>query len=357
MADDSFQEKTEEPTPKRLTESREKGNVPKSMEVNSAMALLLGTMLLYVSGNSFVGILKSIYYRIYSGGYLVELTVPDVYSYLVEGLSTIGVTTLLFMAGLMVIGIAANLLQVGFLFTFEPLKPKAEKFNILKGIKKTFFSKRSLEELVKNLLKLTIVVLIGYYALMDYRDDLLPLMDQEISQIAGLMISAALRITFKISLGLLLIAAADYAFQRYDYMSNLKMSKQEIKDEQKQMEGDPKIKSRIRAMQMQMSRNRMMQEVSTADVVITNPTHYAVALKYDSGKMGAPRLIAKGRNHIAFKIREIAEENNIPIVEDPPLARALYKSVELNQEVPAEFFQTVAEVLAHVYRMKNKRLS
>ena len=356
MADDSFQEKTEQPTPKRLSEAREKGNIPKSVEVNGAMALLLGVTLLYASGQSFVGLFKNLYYSIYSGGYMTELTLTNVYTYFWEGLTTIGARTLLFMFGLMVIGLTASYMQVGFVFSLDPLKPKGEKFNILKGIKKTFFSKRSLEELVKNLLKLSIVVIIGYYAVMDYRDDFLPLMDQEISQIAALMADAALWVCIKIGFAMLVIAAADYAFQRYEHISNLKMTKQEIKDENKQTEGDPKIKSRIRSMQMQMSRNRMMQEVSTADVVITNPTHFAVALKYDPTKMNAPKMIAKGRNHLALKIREIAEKHNIPIVEDPPLARALYRNMEINQEVPEEFFQTVAEVLAYVYRMKNKKL-
>ncbi len=353
---DSFQEKSEQPTPRRLEEARQKGNVPRSVEVNSALVLMMGTLLLYVSGNRFYKGLEAIYYKVFSGGYMVELTSESVYHYLVAGIGGIGVITLLFMVGIMVVGLGANYLQVGFLFTLEPLKPKFEKLNVFKGIQKTFFSRRALEELVKNLLKLTIVVTIAYFALLDFKEELLPLVDQEIGQITALMVHAALSITFKIALAWLLIAAADYAFQRFDHISNLKMTRQEVKDEHKQTEGDPKLKSRIRAMQMQMSRNRMMQEVTTADVVITNPTHYAVALKYQPEKMNAPLVVARGRNLIALKIREIAQKHQIPIVEDPPLAQALYKAVELNQEVPARFFQAVAEILAYVYKAKNKKL-
>ncbi len=353
---DSFQEKSEQPTPKRLDEARQKGNVAKSMEVNSALVLIFGAGLLSVTGKPLFKSIAAIFYAIYSGGYMVELNIENIIHYMLMGLESIGVMTLLFMTGIMFVGLASNFLQVGFLFTLEPLQPKFEKLNVAKGFQKILFSKRSLEELIKNLLKLAIVVTIGYNAIMGYKDDLLPLFDQNISQIAGLMVDAALAVTFKIALALLLIAAADYAFQRYEHVSGMKMTKQEVKDEHKQSEGDPKIKSRIRSMQMHMTRNRMMQDVAAADVVITNPTHYAIALKYETDKMVAPLVVAKGRNHIALKIRKIAEENNIPIVEDPPLARALYKMVELGKEVPEQFFQAVAEVLAYVYKAKNRRL-
>ncbi len=353
---DSFQEKSEQPTPKRLDEARQKGNIAKSMEINSALVLMFGAALLYMTGKQFYISIFAIFYAIFNGGYMLELNIENVTHYALKGIGGIGAQTMLFMVGIMIIGLASNFLQVGFLFTLEPLQPKFEKLNVGKGLKKILFSKRSLEELVKNLLKLAIVVIIGYNAIMGYKDDFLPLVDQDITQIVGLMVDAGLAVTFKIALALLFIAAADYAFQRYDHISNMKMTKQEVKDEHKQSEGDPKIKSRIRSMQMQMTRNRMMQEVSTADVVITNPTHYAIALKYETEKMVAPRVVAKGRNHVALKIRKIAEDNDIPIVEDPPLARALYKMVELGQEVPEQFFQAVAEVLAYVYKAKNKRL-
>lgn len=354
---DNFQEKTEQPTPKRLEEARQKGNVAKSMEVNSALVLIGGAALLYFMGNWFFRQLAAIFRGILGGGYMTEINNAGIQYWFVQGLLSIGLLTLIFMVGVMAVGLSSNIAQVGFLFSVEALQPRPEKINPFKGLKKVMFSQRSLEELVKNILKLTVVLIIGYYALMGYQDRFLPLADQQTNQIAVFMAGAALNITFKISLALLILSLADYAFQRYDYKSNLKMTKQEIKDETKQSEGDPKIKSKIRSMQIQMSRNRMMHEAAHADVVITNPTHYAVALKYEASKMAAPRVVAKGKNYIALRIRKIAEENHIPIMEDPPLARALYQAVELNQEVPARFFQALAEVLAYVYKMKNKKLS
>ncbi len=192
---------------------------------------------------------------------------------------------------------------------------------------------------------------------MGYKDEFIPLMDKETGQVLSFMLSAGMKVSFKIGLIFLVIAAADYIFQKQEHKKNLKMTKQEVKDESKQTEGDPQIKSRIRSLQIQMARNRMMQAVPKADVVITNPTHYAVALMYQADKDQAPRVVAKGQNHIALRIKELAQEHDVPIVEDPPLAQALYKTVEIDREIPARFFQAVAEVLAYVYKMKNKTLN
>ncbi|NIS39051.1 flagellar biosynthesis protein FlhB, partial [Candidatus Saccharibacteria bacterium] len=335
---------------------RQKGNVPKSIEVNSAMVLLFGIALLYLIGGKLYENIIDIFYGILNGGFLETLSVDNLQQYLLEGIYGIGSTTLLFMIGIMCVGLASNIMQVGFLLTLEPITPKPEKINPFKGIKKTFFSSRALEELIKNLLKLTIVITIAYFAVMSYKNDFPPLIDQGVGSIASFMVHAAFSVSLKIALALVLIAVADYAFQRYEHIKGLKMSKQEVKDENKQLEGDPKIKSRIRSLQMEMARNRMMQEIPKADVVITNPTHYAIALKYNPEAMQAPKLVAKGRNNIAHKIREVAREHNIPIMEDPPLAQAIYKTVELNQQLPERFFQAVAEVLAYVYKLKNKSL-
>jgi len=354
---DSFQEKTEQPTPKRLEEARKKGDVAKSMEVNSAFSLLFGLGLLYATGQLFFKQFMYIFGAIFNGGYLTELRIEDVPYYLILGFNTVGWVVLLFMGGILVVGIVASILQVGFMFTLEPIIPKFNKLNPLKGVKKIIFSKRSLEELIKNIIKLILIIFIAYKSISDYKQEFLPLMDQSVYQIMIFTVTAGLKISFKIALVFLIIGAADYAFQKYEYIRNLKMTKQEVKDEMKNAEGDPQVKSRIRSIQFQMARQRMMQEVPKADVVITNPTHFAVALKYEVGKMGAPKVIAKGQNHLALKIREIAIENGIPIVEDPPLARALYKSVDIDQEVPVQFFQAVAEVLAYVYKLNKKKLN
>ncbi len=348
------QERTEQPTGKRLSDARQKGNVAKSMEVNSALGFLAGLALIYVTGNMLYGRLLWFYQSVFSGGYTVELTPSSIYDYILQGLAFFGVVVAIFMFGIFLVGIAASIAQVGFLFTLHPLKPKFDKLNPFKGMKKLMFSTRALEETIKNFIKLFVIVWIAYSSLMGYRDEFIPLQDKSIEQIASFMVMAALKISLKIGLIFLFIAAADYAYQRYEYIKNLKMTKQEVKDESKQQEGNPQVKSKIRSLQLKMLMNRMMQAVPQADVVITNPTHYAVALKYDAGKMMAPRVVAKGQNLIALKIKQIAEENSVPIVEDPPLARALYKSVDVNQEIPETFFQAVAEVLAYVYKMKNR---
>ncbi len=356
MAED-FQERTEQPTPKKLEEARRKGDVAKSMEVNSALSLLFGLLFLWLMSNLFFRQLSNLFINVMSGGYLTEITETSVRYYFVQGLVHFGLLMAIFMGGIMLIGIASSLLQVGFLFTLEPLKPKAERLNPLKGFKKIIISKRSLEELAKNTLKLVIILYVAYHAIKSYRSELIPLMDQGVPQVLTFMLKAGLKVSFKIGLFFLIIAAADYAFQKYQHTSNLKMTKQEVRDETKQTEGDPKIKSRIRSLQYKMARNRMMQAVPEADVVITNPTHYAVALKYEPGQNAAPKVVAKGQNHLALKIKEVARQHEVPIVEDPPLARALYQAVELEQEIPAKFFQAVAEVLAYVYKLKNKTLN
>lgn len=354
---DNFQEKTEQPTAKRLEEARRKGNVAKSIEVSSAFTLLFGLLFLYFMAGMFFKQFSVTFRGVFSGGYMTEITVNTIQEYVLLGLERFGLLVLIFMTGIMLVGVASNIAQFGFLFTLEPLSPKFEKLNPLKGFKKIIISKRSLAELVKNILKLIIIVWVGYNAIMGYRDEFIPMMDRDIAQIFTFMLGAALQVCFKIGMIFLVIAGADYAFQKWEYTNQMKMTKQEVKDEMKQNEGNPEIKGKIRSKQIQMARNRMMQAVPEADVVITNPTHFAVALRYNSEKDGSPRVIAKGRNLIAQKIKEIAMEHDIPIVEDPPLARALFKAVELEEEIPAKFFQAVAEVLAYVYKLKNKKLN
>jgi flagellar biosynthetic protein FlhB len=354
---DNFQEKTEQPTPKRLEEARRKGDVAKSVEVNSAFSLLFGLLLLYAMGGRFAELFSQTFRDIFGGGYMAELTPDSIRYFFIVGLERFGIQLAIFMGTIMILGVASSILQVGFLFTLEPITPKTNKLNPFKGFKKIILSKRSLEELVKNLAKLSIIILVAYAAIMGYKDELIPLIDKDTNNVISFMMAAGLKVSFKISLIFLVVAAADYAFQKREHTNNLKMTRQEVQDENKQSEGDPQIKSRIRSLQIRMSRSRMMQAVPEADVVITNPTHYAVALKYQLEKDQAPRLVAKGQNRIAQRIKEIAVENNIPIVEDPPLARSLFKAVEIDQEIPAKFFQAVAEVLAYVYKLKNKKLN
>jgi len=257
----------------------------------------------------------------------------------------------------MFIGMIGSYSQVGFLFTVDPLVPKFDRLNPFTGIKRVIFSKRSLIELIKGLLKVGIIGLIGWYSIESYIEESALIMDSDVLTIFFFLCKAAMSISFKIILVFVVIAALDYIVQRRLFENEIKMTKEEVKEENKQLEGDPLIKSRIRSIQRQLARRRMMQEVPKADVVITNPTHLAIALKYEFGKMDAPKVVAKGANLIAEKIKQIAIEHNIPIIEDKPLAQLIYKSVDIDESIPQEMYQAVAQILAYIYKIKNKNIS
>jgi flagellar biosynthetic protein FlhB len=252
-----------------------------------------------------------------------------------------------------VVGLAINYLQVGFLFTLEPLQPSLEKLNPIKGIKR-LFSIRSVVDVVKNLLKLVIIGFIVYVTIKREYGLFLELGDFTIYQITKVMASLTFEVGIKIAIALLVMAILDFFYQRWEHEKSLRMSPFEIKEERRQMEGDPEVKQRIKRLQMEMARRRMMHEVPKATVVITNPTHIAIALKYDSATMKAPLVVAKGKHKLAAQIKKIAQEHNIPVVEDKPLARAMFGVIEVGEEIPFNFFKAVAEILAYVYRLKGK---
>jgi flagellar biosynthesis protein FlhB len=351
MADPS---KTEKATAKRRQEARKKGNIAKSPEINTAVTLLVAVIALKASGN--------ILYRYFSymlEKYLLELSVTDVNMLNISMIFIeIGFHILIVIVPVMLIfmfsAIISNLLQVGFLFTLEPIKPSFSKLNMLKGFKK-LFSKEALVTLIKSLLK---VGLIGYLAFSTVRDNLPVLVNffyQDIENNMLILANIAWAILLKIAIVFIIIAGLDYFFQWYNREQQLRMSKQEIKDEHKKSEGDPLIKSAIRRKQMEMARRRMMSEIPKSDVVVTNPVHLAIVIKYNAQEMKAPKVTAKGMNKIAERIKEIAIENDIPIVENPPVARALYKACEVDKEIPADLYSTVAEILTYVYKMSGKR--
>ncbi len=255
---------------------------------------------------------------------------------------------------LALVGILVNLAQVGFLFTGEPLVPKLEKINPLAGFKR-LFSKRSVETLLKDILKIVVVGWIGYSAITGLMHDILNTAGYSAGQIINFTGTSVFRISMKILIGYAVLAILDYAFQRWDYEQSMMMTRQEIKEELKQTEGDPLLRARVRSAQREMARRRMMEEVPTADVVITNPTEIAVALSYEAG-MPAPVVVAKGRRLLAERIRTIAAESGVPIVENVALAQALYKAVDVGHAIPADLFTAVAEVLAYVYRLKGKKV-
>jgi flagellar biosynthetic protein FlhB len=254
----------------------------------------------------------------------------------------------------LILGVVGNYIQVGFLLTGEPLKMKLNKLNPIQGAKQ-IFSMRSLVNLIKSILKVIIIGVVVWINLWGAREKLLSLSLMPLEDVFRFAGKLTTKIGVQIGAVLVILAIIDYMYQRYEHNKQLRMSKQEIKDEHKRLEGDPLIKSRIREKQRRMAMMRMMQEVPKADVVITNPTHYAVALQYDATIMEEPRVIAKGVDYIALKIREIAKEHDIITMENRPLARALYERTEIGQSIPVDLFQAVAEVLAYVYKVKGKR--
>ncbi|MFZ5776204.1 MAG: flagellar biosynthesis protein FlhB [Thermodesulfobacteriota bacterium] len=356
MADESSgQEKSEAPTQRRIDEARKKGDIAKSMEVPSAAVLLAGLLALYASREYIMEHLF-ILLRHYLGGlHTIEISLGNLPLLARDSMLQTGMIVAPVMAAIVVAALVSNYAQVGVLFTTEKLAPKFDTLNPIAGFGR-MFSKQSLANLVKSLAKLGIVGYIAWDEVMKALPGILPLMDQEPMAILIFMSKVAYWIFLKTALFIAILAAADYAFQRWQFMDRMKMTKQEIKDEAKQTEGDPHVKGRIRSIQMQMARQRMMSEVPKADVVITNPTRLAIALKYDALSMTAPKVLAKGAGLIAQRIREIAMEHGIPLVEDKPLAQALYKSVDINESIPENLFQAVAEVLAYVYNLKKNGL-
>ncbi len=351
------QEKTEEATPKKRSDARKKGNVPKSVEINSAVILLAMMLILLFSGNYVFGKMM-LYSKLVFENYAdISINADNLPSYLRLAFTGFAKIIAPIMLSILVVGLAINYAQVGFLFTLEPLTPKFSKINPLSGLKRVLFSKKSLVELVKGILKIFTASIIAYLSISGVIPEIVQLMDSEPKLVFLFVSKLAFKIGIKIAIALLIMALLDLMFQRWDHGQKLKMTKQEVRDELKQQEGDPQTKARIRSIQREQARRRMMQDVPDADVVITNPTHLAIAVKYDPITMVAPLVVAKGAGRIAEKIKEIAEENDIPIVENKPLARALFKAVEAGDEIPEEFFQMVAEVLAYVYKLKGKKVA
>lgn len=349
MADE---EKTEEPTAKKISKAKGEGNVPKSAEVVGAAILLFGTVyLLFLGTFTFDTIKKQM---IYVFGFIGEELTETVYYKLTETLVN---TTLLalgpFFALVILLALVLNWLQFG--FVLNPLKFEFSKLDPIKGLKGLFSLKKILEAL-KLMAKLSIIVIVMFVLFALTYNAFLAMMDKEIASSLDIMFELIVYFLAAILFIIIIFAIIDFFFTRYYYFKSLKMSKQEIKDEHKNMEGDPKVKARIRSIQFEMHRKRMMSNVQDADVVITNPTHYAVALKYDNAVNSAPKVVAKGIDFLALKIRDIAKENDIPIIENPSLARSLYNQIEVEQEIPSEFYKAMAEVFSYVFELnKGKR--
>ncbi|MBU9720335.1 MULTISPECIES: flagellar biosynthesis protein FlhB [Bacillaceae] len=347
------QEKTEKATPKKRQESRKKGQVSKSSDVNTAFILLfvfLSFMFIGPFASEQLFTLTGFTFQEYL---LIELTEENVQAMFIEYTFQAVAVVAPIMLAAMVAGIVSNYMQVGFLFAPEAIKMKLEKINPIKGFKR-IFSVRALVEFLKSMLKITLVGIVTFSVLWIFIDDILKLslytVEESVRFVGNLMVIMGLAVAVL----LIFLSVLDYMYQKYDHEKNIRMSKQDVKDEYKKTEGDPLIKSKIKEKQRQMAMSRMMQEVPKADVVITNPTHYAVALKYDNENMEAPIVIAKGVDFIALKVIKVAKHNGVMTVENRPLARALYSQAEIGDQVPEDLFKAVAEVLAYVYRIQKK---
>ncbi|MBW1980216.1 MAG: flagellar biosynthesis protein FlhB [Deltaproteobacteria bacterium] len=353
MAEPQFQEKTEKATPKRRQEAKKKGQVARSQEIVSVAVLGASLLMLYLYGGWLVdklgALLSASLMRIAELGRQDN----DITSWLYRSTWHYLWLILPMMIALALAALLVNLLQVGFVWSAEPVTPKLSKIDPLQGARR-LISQRSLVELGKSMAKIAVVGLVVYWTLKGEFRQLLPLAEMNTAQISRYLGSATLKIMQRGFWAMLVLAILDYAYQRWEFERNLKMTKQEVKEELKQSEGDPHVKGRIRSLQRTMARRRMMAEVPKADVVITNPEHLAVALRYEAATMNAPTVVAKGAALIAERIKELAREHQVAIVEDKPLAQNLYRTVDIGQEIPVALFQAVAMVLAHVYRLKGK---
>lgn len=341
-------EKTEKATPQKRREARKKGQVAKSMEVSSALTLLLCFAYLMIAGPSFIEGCMNIFKQSFSEYLLWELSIDStklIFNQLLW--ETVKLVGPLFGVA-MIAGLVANYMQVGFMINTEALQMKLEKINPINGFK-NLFSLRSVVELIKSILKMLITGGIAFWVVYRQMGELFKIGEKSIWDAARFIGALAIQIGMVVALCLIVLAAADYMYQKFDHEKKLRMSKQDIKDEYKKMEGDPFIKGQRRAKQRQMAMNRMIQEVPNADVVITNPTHFAVAIRYDFETMAAPEVIAKGQDYVALKIKEIAKSNKIMTVENRPLARSLFASCEIGDTIPEELFNAVGEILAYVY--------
>jgi len=348
--------RTEDPTGKRISKAREEGQVAKSIEINQSLELLVAGMVFVFILPRIIG--QEMNYVKYYLSHLseLELTIESFRAMMLNiGIHILAVIWPLLLAEI-VVAIGANLAQSGWLFTWKPLQPKWNKIfpNPKKLVDRLLIGKTMLFNLTKSIFKITFISWISYGVIVNYLPAMISMWQMQPYVILNLIVSISWELIWKICLFLLLIASADYGFNRYQWKDSLKMKKEEVKDEAKQAEGDPIIKRAQRQKMIQVARRRMMREIPTADVVITNPTHYAIALKYDQSVMTAPRCIGKGEGFIALKIRQIAEEHGVPIVENKPLAQALFRGVEIGEEVPPQFYSAVAEVLAYVYRTKKQ---
>ncbi|MGN0620670.1 MAG: flagellar biosynthesis protein FlhB [Porcipelethomonas sp.] len=354
---DSSEEKTEKATPKKRSDQRKEGNIFQSKEIvilATLIAVFFAFRLLFTIIKSTLSDSMKSWFAL--AGTQKTFEISDASNFFVDCIITFAIAAcpLLFIAA--VVAVVATIAQTKMLVSFKALKPKFSRMNPLRGIK-NMISLKGMIELLKSVIKIFVLFYIIYISVRDKIQMIPKMIDMGILEVVSAIGSILWDIVVKVTVAYLFIAGFDYMYQRFSYEKNLRMSKQEVKEEYKMTEGDPKVKGQIKQKQQSMSRRRMMQAVPEANVVIRNPTHYAVALKYDPDKHKAPVVVAKGQDYMALKIVEIAQQHKITVMENRPLARALYAEVDIDMEIPAEFYNPVAEVLAYVYSLKEKELN
>ncbi|NLK86670.1 MAG: flagellar biosynthesis protein FlhB [Clostridiaceae bacterium] len=351
-------EKTEKATPKKRREARRKGQVFQSREISTTLVLLFVFISLRLFGSNIYNELSGFMKKVFTEyPQINDLYMPDILlRVFIDGIIVFFKTVGPIMLTGLLTGLIVSYAQVGFLFTLETLKPNFSRISPISGMKR-LFSMKGIVELVKAVLKVVAIGYVTYSYLNGKAQSVISLMDTDILSSTAFIGITSIDLAVRICMVLVVIGAFDFAYQWWEYEKNMKMTKQEVKEEYKQIEGNPEIKAKIKQKQRQMSMRRMMQEVPKADVVITNPTHFACALKYDQETAAAPILLAKGQDYAAHRIKEIAKENNVEIVENKPLARTIYDTVEIGQTIPPELYQAVAEVLAFVYSLKGKTMA
>ncbi len=349
--DDS--QKTEEPTQKKLDDAREKGQVPNSREVNHWFMILAGTIIVAMVSPGLSTGLKNVLGRYLEFAHAIpisENTLRDIIAKLANDVAFLLILPVLL---LVVAAFATGMVQSGIMMATDRIVPKLERVSPMQGLKR-LFSFKSLAEFLKGVAKITIVGVVATMLMLPSFGGIEQLMRMEIAVLPELLRALATKLMIGVLAIITVIAIIDFLYQKFEFMKQMRMSRQEIKDEMKQSEGDPMVKQRLRQIRQERARQRMSAAVPQASVVVTNPTHFAVALKYEFGEMDTPVLVAKGQDFMAKQIREIAEANDVPIVENPPVARAIYDGVEVDQQIPSEHFKAVAEIIGYVMRLKGK---
>lgn len=353
MSESDAQERTEEATPKRRKEAKEKGQVPRSKDFNTAVILLTGGAAFFFAGKPIARALQDILTTSFTISREMIQNDNSPIMMVDQLFSTALMSLLPFFFILVLAAAIAPLLLGGWSFSMKSLQPKLERISFLKGLKR-IFALRGLVELLKSLGKFSVILMVALVVLWHYLEQFLSLSQLDFNNAVTSALNSLIWSFIFISSGLIIIAMIDVPFQLYEHSKKIKMTKQEVKDEYKDTEGKPEVKSHIRRMQQEIARQRMMEEVPKADVVLTNPTHYTVAIKYDRQGSGAPIIVAKGKDQMALRIREVAKKHQVMMISLPPLTRALYFSTDINHQIPHGLYIAVAHVLAYVYQLKTK---